>query len=332
MRSFEKSIGRGRGKTFAPFAPFAYMMMRHQTRSLAAAFSRTLPAAAVVVVITALALVSCGKAEDHGVNSDTENIVTPEPVSASMNIAPKIKEIPGETSSTLNFTLKMSDNTPIDPDSRTVDVSRTGGTKSGGTEIESDKNGNLTLKVAADEMPGHEILTITAAMNGKTAAAKVTIITPAKDFNIEGDTKDTIGFYNGTATDIVIPDTINGTKITTIKIRAFMYSPGPGGVAKKLTSVIIPDSITSIGDQAFGGNKLTSIIIPDSVASLGWQAFWGNPLSSISIGENVEINATAFTGDDKEGYPVNGDFRADYNAGGKAAGTYIFSGNKWTKQ
>jgi hypothetical protein len=328
MRSFEKS----KGKIFTPFAPFtsfAYIMTRHQMRPLADAFSRTLPVAAIVV-ITALALVSCGKAEAPDANSDEENINTPGPAVTSISIVPKVKEIPGETSSTLTFTLKMSDNTPINQDSLTVDVSRTGGTKSSDTEIESGKNGKLTLKVAADEMPGYEILTITATMNGKTAVAKVTIITPAKDFDIEGDTKDTIGFYNGTATDLVIPDTINGTKITTIKIRAFMYSPGPGGVAKKLTSVIIPDSITSIGAQAFGGNKLTSISIPDSVTSLGWQAFWGNPLSSISIGENVDINITAFTGDDD--HPVNGDFKADYDAGGKAAGTYIFSGNKWTKQ
>ena len=46
----------------------------------------------------------------------------------------------------------------------------------------------------------------------------------------------------------------------------------------QLTSVIIPNSVTSIGNYAFGhGNQLTSVVIPDSVISIGEGAFYGNP-------------------------------------------------------
>ncbi len=86
--------------------------------------------------------------------------------------------------------------------------------------------------------------------------------------------------------DVEIPSTIGGATVTAIT--------GPGGGSwygaftyKDITSVTLPNTLTSIGDYAFSNNQLTSVIIPDSVTSLGERAFSDNPITSLSIGPIV---------------------------------------------
>ena len=56
---------------------------------------------------------------------------------------------------------------------------------------------------------------------------------------------------------------------------------GPGG------DVVIPDGVTSIGDQAFHCGGLTSVTIPESVTSIGTLSFFMNGLTSVTIPEGV---------------------------------------------
>ena len=68
---------------------------------------------------------------------------------------------------------------------------------------------------------------------------------------------------------------------------------------KNLTSITIPEGVTSIGRYAFQWcSSLTSITIPKSVTSIGWSAFQGcSSLKSITIPEGVtSIGEHAFGG------------------------------------
>jgi hypothetical protein len=73
----------------------------------------------------------------------------------------------------------------------------------------------------------------------------------ASDFTI--DINGVITKYNGWDTAVVIPETINGIRVTAIGERAFAFTD--------LTSVTIPRGVTSIGRRAFSFSKLTSITV-----------------------------------------------------------------------
>jgi len=135
------------------------------------------------------------------------------------------------------------------------------------------------------------------------------------DFTYSTDgTNVTITGYTGTNSNVVIPDTISDLPVTGIGNGAFT------NYCFQLSSVTIPDSVTSIGNFAFyycigmnsvtmGNNvsnigsgafeacwSLTNFTIPDSVTSIGDSVFAYSGLTSVTIGNGVtSIGASAFS-------------------------------------
>ena len=116
--------------------------------------------------------------------------------------------------------------------------------------------------------------------------------------------------YNGMSSALRIPEQVKGLAVKYLHTGMFSGKP--------VERVLIPDSVTSIGNGAFSGcnlttviigknvaaigayaffrQKLTKVIIPDSVTFIGDYAFFNNNLTSVTIGKNVAaIRARAFS-------------------------------------
>lgn len=132
--------------------------------------------------------------------------------------------------------------------------------------------------------------------------------------------------YTGTATDIVIPNTVvdsNGSSLNVTEIGDHALQD------KHLSFVVLPDHLEVIGQYAFSGNKLTSttvrpMILPNTLADiqkyafrdndltvlslaglgnhliqLGNAAFMNNKLSTLTIGEGLQVlGDSVFEGND----------------------------------
>ena len=84
-------------------------------------------------------------------------------------------------------------------------------------------------------------------------------------------------------TAVTIPDTINGLPVICIGDNAFSFA------GASITSVTIPNSVTSIGSNAFiWDSSLTSVTIPNSVTNIGNSAFYAcASLNNVMIGNQV---------------------------------------------
>ena len=274
----------------------------------------------------------------------------------------------GDSKGALKYAVLSNTSTITTPSSVTVDslLNQSFDIVSTGSITSSDTITLLTKQLSNTEiykylvviyvdnaLAGNSITSATFQGNISADANQGTALTPEYCFNITDKDEvnktasiDTKGYncYNGndngyeTITNINIPEKINGYTITSIKEGAFCdyrqysgFSSCSGGFG--LTSVIMPDTITTIGGQAFAENKiekvklstslvtldstcyeyaagacrnyagvfrnnqLTQIELPDTLVTIGKGTFEGNLLSNITIPDSVTtIDDKAFIG------------------------------------
>lgn len=123
-----------------------------------------------------------------------------------------------------------------------------------------------------------------------TIVASATSQTPTDEsyFTINND--GTLMKYTGTATNVVIPSTINGINVTSIGYPAFRNN-------SSIKSIVIPKGVTYISGNAFYNCvSLTSVEIPEGITKIEFYTFRNcKSLTSIKIPQGVlSINDSAF--------------------------------------
>jgi hypothetical protein len=138
-----------------------------------------------------------------------------------------------------------------------------------------------------------------------------TIIKGDFEYSVKSDDTAIIEKYSGYGYNLIIPDAIDGHRVTEIGKEAFSKNEYihtvmiPEGVmvigesafqsCKNLKSVKLPSSLQIIDNLVFGGCALSSVEIPDACKVIGNDAFYSCDLYSVTIPEGVEsIGDNAF--------------------------------------
>ena len=149
------------------------------------------------------------------------------------------------------------------------------------TEIHVETKGELENVLADYDYANIESLKITGVLNDVDFLFIYHMMPNLVDLDIAEvniTALPTKAFYNSTNVEkLILPNTL-----TTIGEGMF--------IASKLKYVIIPNGVTAIEDEAFNGCRaLTSIEIPASVQTIGMGAFWNSPLETVTFGKDSQL-------------------------------------------
>lgn len=114
--------------------------------------------------------------------------------------------------------------------------------------------------------------------------------TPASEFEYSQRSNGTfqITGYNGNDCAIVIPKSINGTKVTSIATEAFKSN-------EIITYIYISDEITNIGNSAFAFSALENVRFGNKLEVIGASAFKGTKIKNAELPETlITIGSGAF--------------------------------------
>jgi hypothetical protein len=144
-------------------------------------------------------------------------------------------------------------------------------------------------------------------ITGHSLPVPATLVIPASINGLPVTTIRNAAFRNHGITSVTIPDSVitigdwafSLNRLANVTIPNSVTTIGRSAFAdNQLTNITIPNSITSISNGVFAGNRLINVIIPNSVTSIGADAFRNNPLTNITIPDSVtSVGVSAFADD-----------------------------------
>ena len=158
---------------------------------------------------------------------------------------------------------------------------------------------DLALEVSTQEDYSYETIGLKVdategiKITGYNIEGGTDVVIPSQ---IDGKTVVAIGDYAFTKNGVIPTDTAYNSDY---KVSLLGYNSNNNYVVKPLavqnfeglgiTSVIIPNTVTSIGKYAFRNNKLTNVTIPSSVTTIGYEAFKNSKITSITFPDTPVI-------------------------------------------
>jgi len=100
-------------------------------------------------------------------------------------------------------------------------------------------------------------------------------------YNVIQEGIEVTGCVDECLSDLIIPAEIDGHAVKRIDSFSFW------GIGLK--SLTIPESVTSIGDHAFGANDLINVTIPPNITTIEEHTFVHNQLQNVIIPEGVRV-------------------------------------------
>lgn len=130
---------------------------------------------------------------------------------------------------------------------------------------------------------------ITARVGSLTASCTIQVVKDEGESDFYIDSQGCITGYKGTVPSrLEIPETVDGVSVTGIADQAFKGAEG-------ITEAVLPDSLTTIGAQAFSGCSSLGKINLSGVTSLGKECLRGTAVQKIVLAEGLkEIPEAAF--------------------------------------
>ena len=161
----------------------------------------------------------------------------------------------------------------------------------GGTELVEGTDYNVIPGTDASGKPQVKVVGI-----GKYTGSKICLYSdPARDFSYTILLDDTaaIDSYKGVDTEVVIPSQLDGHTVSAISSGAFFFE-------MDIEKVTIPDTVTSIGKEAFVYcESLTELDLGKGVTEIGDHSFYDCDLRKLVIPDSVQSIGTTSFGDNK---------------------------------